>query len=133
MMDASHISPVAVPVRRLIRQCHPLRARPWGVKVQPRDVWDAYHAGRLVAEPTRDDHAGRIAWFLTQPVLDPIEVEVGVPALHCYVDWIITDGNHRAAAALLRRDRTIAAYVGGDLNYARELLGVDCLAEGEIG
>ena len=128
-MSTSPITAIALPVRRIVRQCHPLRARPWGIVVRARDVWAAYRAGRLVAEPGTDDHAGRIAWLMTQPVLAPIEVEVGVPALHCYVDWIVTDGNHRVAAAVLRRDRTIAAHVGGDLDYARELFGVDCRME----
>lgn len=123
---ADNITAIALPVLRIIRQCHPLRARPWGVAVRPRDVWAASRDGRLVSKPDTDDHAGRIAWLMTQPVLDPIEIEVGVPEMHCYVDWIITDGNHRVAAAFLRRDRAIAAYVGGSLEYARELFGVDC-------
>jgi hypothetical protein len=125
-VSTSPITAIALPVRRIVRQCHPLRARPWGVKVRSHDVWAAHRAGRLVAEPGTDDHAGRIAWLMAQPVLDPIEIEVGIPALHCYVDWIITDGNHRVAAAVLRRDRMIAAHVGGDMNYARELFGVEC-------
>jgi hypothetical protein len=31
---------------------------------------------------------------------DAIEVDVGVPALRCHVDWPVQEGNHRLAAAI---------------------------------
>lgn len=52
-------------------------------------------------------------------------MDVGVPSLHCYVDWPVMDGNHRLAAAIYRKDATILACVGGDIDYALELFGVD--------
>ncbi len=52
-------------------------------------------------------------------------IDVGVPALNCYVRWPLTDGNHRLAAAVIRGDIHIEASVAGDIDYAATLFGVD--------
>ncbi|EVT82546.1 hypothetical protein Z046_32460 [Pseudomonas aeruginosa VRFPA09] len=39
---------------------------------------------------------------------------------------MVTDGNHRLAAAIFRGDATIPALVDGELEHAFELFGVDC-------
>ncbi len=121
--------PVSIPIPRLLRHCHPFRSRPWGVPVRPRDVWEALATGRLVAAPGGDDHAGRIAYLMIHPSQEPIEIDVGVPGLGCYVDWLVQDGNHRLAAAFMRREPSIMACVSGDLHYAHELFGIDCEEE----
>jgi hypothetical protein len=74
----------------------------------------------------REDHIARIAWFVMHGWDDAIELDVGVPALGCHVGWIIQDGNHRLAAAIVRREDTITATICGDWEHARELLG-DCV------
>jgi len=77
-------------------------------------------------DATAEMHAGRIAFLVENGWGDSIEVDVGVPAMRCYVDWPVLDGNHRLAAAHMRGDDEISAMVGGDLNYALELFGVEC-------
>ena len=94
-----------------------------------RDVARALREQRLVAQPGTDDHAGRIAYFVVHGSADPIHIDVGVPALGCHVDWLVEDGNHRLAAAIYARRRLIVASVGGQLDHARRLFGVDCKEE----
>lgn len=55
-----------------------------------------------------------------------LEIDVGVPALNYLPDWMVLDGNHRLAAAIYARRPTILAYVGGQLDYAQRLFGVEC-------
>ena len=71
---------------------------------------------------TRKQHAARIGFFVTYGWTDPIEIDVGVPNLACYVDWIVEDGNHRLAAAFYMGNEYIEANVSGDLSYARKML-----------
>lgn len=68
---------------------------------------------------TPEDHAARIAYLVVHPSEEPIEVDFGIPALNCYVDWPITDGNHRLAAAIIRGDKSILADVAGDWEEIR--------------
>jgi hypothetical protein len=70
---------------------------------------------------TRPDHARRIAWFVVNGWTDPIEVDVGVPHLNCWVRWMITDGNHRTAAAIYRGDPTIEGSFGGSIDYGYDI------------
>jgi hypothetical protein len=65
--------------------------------------------------------------MVVHPHKDAIEIDVGIPSMGCHIDWMVTDGNHRLAAAIYRRDEFIVAIVGGDLDYATELFGVDCM------
>ena len=44
--------PVPIHLPRLLRYCHPLRSRPWGVLVTPRDVREALASGRMRREPS---------------------------------------------------------------------------------
>jgi len=118
--------PVLIPVQQLAKHCSPFRGHPWDCKVTRRDVRRALDAGRLVATPGTDNHAGRIAYFVQYPALDAIEIDVGVPALGCWVNWFVQDGNHRLAAAIYAGREAILASVGGQLDYAKELFGVDC-------
>lgn len=69
---------------------------------------------------SHSDHVRRIAWFVVNGWDEPIEVDVGVPALGCHVGHIIIDGNHRVAAALFRRDPAIWANVSGDVAEIRK-------------
>lgn len=70
----------------------------------------------------REDHINRIAYLVAKGWDDEIHLDVGVPSMCCHVDWIITDGNHRLAAAFYRGDKTIDASVCGEESYAAELL-----------
>jgi len=94
--------------------------------VTQESVREALAAGRLVSQPGTRDHAGRIAYLVLNEAADPIEVDVGVPVLRYWPDWIVLDGNHRLAAAIYSGRSHIAAEVAGQLDYAEELFGVDC-------
>lgn len=123
---------VMIPLRRLVRHCNPLspNGSAWGDATSEADVREALAAGRLLGRPNDCyadgfDHAGRIAYLIQHPAPDPILIDVGVPGWG-RVDWIILDGNHRVAAAMLRGDKQIAASVMGSLEYAHALFGVNC-------
>lgn len=120
---------VRIPVSRLKKLCNPLTDSPWGTPVAFSDVESAVKDGRFIG-PTEsegcDDHSGRIAFFVRYGWCNPIEVDVGVPICSYFPEWIVQDGNHRLAASIYMRNRYILASVGGQLDYARKLLGVDC-------
>lgn len=120
--------PAALPVSAVIAHCNPYGASaPWGVPVAMADVELALTERRFAPEPGSDDHAARIAYLVENPATDPIAIDVGVPALGYWgPSWMITDGNHRLAAAIYRGDATISALVDGQMDHAFELFGVDC-------
>ena len=45
------------------------------------------------------------------------------------VEWIVEDGNHRLAAAFYREDDRIEVSIGGDIDYAEEVLGIEGLGD----
>ena len=63
----------------------------------------------------RKHHIQRIAWFVKNGWHNPIDIDVGIPG-RCHVGHLITDGNHRAAAAIFRDETTILANVSGEVN-----------------
>lgn len=120
--------PSNLPVVAVKRHCNPFKSdAPWGVTVRQKDVRQALIERRLVGTPDSDDHAGRIAFLVENPAKDPILIDVGCPSLGYWgPNWMVTDGNHRLAAAIFRGDSTIPALVDGELEHAFELFGVDC-------
>lgn len=122
---------VMVSVARLGRRCYPFGMSPWGVRLTKRDVTRALMDKRLASRPGGEDHAARIAYLVLNGWKDAIEVDVGVPVLGYVTDWIVTDGNHRLAAAIYARHEVIECSVAGQMDYAKRVLGVDC-AEKEL-
>lgn len=121
---------VNIPVSRLRKICNPFDDTPWESIVSLSDVKSAISSGRLI-EPcdlaNANDHSGRIAYFVAYGWCDPIEIDVGVPILNYYPEWIIQDGNHRFAAAMYLRKRYISATVSGQMDYAKRLFGLKLL------
>lgn len=72
----------------------------------------------------RKEHVERVAHLVVNPTDDPIELDVGVPVLNYFPKWVVTDGNHRLAAAFYRGDETIKASITGQVDYIEDLLGV---------
>jgi len=95
-----------------------------GNLLSPTVVYDPLRPETLPGNLSiRQFHIRRIAYLVTTSyVIDPIEIDVGVPDLGCNPEWIITDGNHRLAAAFYRKDEFVPVSVSGDLEYAEELL-----------
>lgn len=94
--------------------------------VTRREVAEAVQEGRLLSEPyraswRRKDHIERIAFMVVNPDPKPLDFDVGVPELGCYVDWPLHDGHHRLAAAIFRGDEAIEADICGSLDYADHL------------
>lgn len=118
--------PVTINLKQLTRHCNPFLNSPWSVIVTKADVKQALVERRLVALPNTDDHAGRIAYLVENEAKDAIEIDVGVPAHGCYVNWFIQDGNHRLAAAIIASRKTIQASVSGQMDYAEQVLGINC-------
>jgi hypothetical protein len=70
-----------------------------------------------------NEHASRIAYLICNGWTDSIDVDVG-----CFgfcPEWIVMDGNHRLAAAIFRKDKTIKCSLSGDVKLIKKLLGVN--------
>lgn len=128
---------VLLPVTRLAERYSPLSNPPWVITpIETSEVLAAIAAKRICSERypdslfekdwPRDKHIARIAFLAIYGWTEPLDIDVGVPALGCFVDWPILDGNHRLCAAIVRGDSHITALVGGDLDLAFELFGVEC-------
>lgn len=125
--------PVLLPTTKVLALCDPLRQSPWEGRgrVTAAMVRFALKTRRYRAEPVpriaaAREHASRIAYLVERGWDDAIDIDVGIPSMHCYVRWPVQDGNHRLAAAAFRQDAGILAVVGGDLDYALDLFGVEC-------
>jgi hypothetical protein len=127
-----------VPVDRLRELCDPVKGRPWGCQISPREVEKAVETDKFQTTPwkksprrltskERKYHIERVAYFVVHGWLDSIDLDVGVPSLGCYVRWLIQDGNHRFYAAVIRGDQFILSTLSGDLNHAQEVLGIRIL------
>lgn len=134
--------PVSIPIRRLAKVCNPLSVNPWScIPFGKKEIAKSLRVGEFVSysKPVPDDtfncwpHANRIAYLIRKGWSDAIEIDVGIPSLGYSPEWMIIDGNHRLAAAIYRKDKSILATVGGCLDYALKLFGVDCTELTEDG
>ncbi len=123
---------VHVPVARIESLWSPFRGRLWSCRaVRMREVAVALEKRAFKKTPwspkwTAQEHAQRIAWLVAHGWADAIQIDVGVPGYLTYLPHdLVTDGNHRLAAAIFRKDETILADVSGSFEYALELFGVD--------
>lgn len=92
-----------IPTVDKVRQkvtCLKLRAEPY----KPGSSWSS------------DQHMERIAYLVVHGWEDPIEVDFGIPTLGYVPGWLVTDGNHRFAAAIVRGDASIKASCGGQVS-----------------
>lgn len=77
-------------------------------------------------EAERRKTVDKIAWFARNGFQEPIQVDVGAPFLCSYVSWMVVDGNHRMASAIVRQelrgeDPWLPVSVSGQVSYAKEL------------
>ncbi len=137
-MEGQHASsesidmPVLIPSSRVLRLCNPLQKSPWDAEQVTQKLVKTALANRWWSpapvghNATAELHATRIAFLVEHGWSDHIDIDVGVPSMRCYVYWPVLDGNHRLAAASIRGDREILAMVGGCLDHAKKLFGVEC-------
>ena len=102
----------------------------WGTYVAIEDVKDCINALNLQPVPfsgcmesvisAEYDHAARIAYLVLNPDNNPIEIDVGIPSIG-YYDMNLVDGNHRLAAAIYRKDKTIMVNWTGEEGYFKHL------------
>lgn len=128
---------VSVPI--LARQCNPFGCWPEiGSPIKRKEVLECIKQGQaeLVDTPTwpmlasgksdvtpeenRQRHIKKIAWFVQNQATDPIHIDVGVPSMGAHPSHLVEDGNHRLAAAIIRKDRHIKCQVSGSLDEAME-------------
>jgi hypothetical protein len=129
--------PVQVSVNVLGRLWNPFHEKPWEgttefgfdsvryalenqLFVRQPDVSEMEHYS-LRANGSDADSA-RVAFFVKYGWSDPIEIDVGVPMLGCYLEWPVCDGNHRLAAAIYSGMPYIKAEISGQVDYAVSLL-----------
>lgn len=123
-----------LPVRSLL-EWSPFEYHVWSEFKRPitrAEVSHRIQLGDFEANPydlskiswRRKDHIRRVAYLVVNPSGDPIDIDVGVPALGCYVPWPVRNGYHRLGAAIYRMDEFIPINFSGDLGYAVELFGL---------
>ena len=115
---------VLIQTKLVSRQCNPFGNSPWGTCLTRKMVTTALKDMRY-AEHGSEDHAARIAYLIKNEVEDAIDIDVGIPSMQCYPNWMIQDGNHRLAAAMYLKKPFILANVGGSISYAKEIFEVD--------
>jgi hypothetical protein len=132
------LDPMAVPVRNLRAMNDPLATPPWtdrcGRRIAQIHVAEVESAiDRADISPShwvekwsfsRGQHIARIAALVVDPDPTPIEIDVGFPGHGYFTSWVIFDGNHRLAAAIVRRDQFITAHIRGDAAHVENVLGV---------
>lgn len=87
------------------------------------DIFDSlYHKRQpMTVEETRQAHIKKIAFFVVNDSNKAIDMDVGIPDLNAYVSYMVQDGNHRLAGAIIRGDKTINVNISGSESYAKEL------------
>ena len=117
------------------------RTRPWSLRdkaISEKDVKQAVSQGELVScgreehfkyygDDLRGLHIKRIAWFVVHGVESPISIYI-CPFLkesNGSYPWIVSDGNHRLAASIVRGDEIIKSNIRGDIDNAEKLLHLD--------
>lgn len=120
-----------IQLQRVLRLCDPRSRWPWRSKAPSARLTEALLADASeIAKPIPSDagaraHLGRVRHLARVGWADPIELDVGVPALgYAGPAWPVTDGNHRLWAACLRGDEFIEVNVSGQIDHAALLLGV---------
>lgn len=124
-----------VSVERLRKHLDPFSNPPWegaaslsidGIKAAIADGFflaTPYSEWKYTAAWTVEQHIARIAYLCVHGWTDAIEIDVGIPSMGCHVDWMITDGNHRFAAAIVREDEYILSSLAGCCATMRKLFG----------
>lgn len=69
----------------------------------------------------RENHIKKIAYFVENEPKEPLQLDVGLPDMGCYVDYILQDGNHRFAGSIIKQREFINCSISGSENYIKEL------------
>lgn len=69
----------------------------------------------------REKHIKKIAYFVKNKPEKPISIDVGIPEMGAFVDYIIYDGNHRLAADIIAERPYTKANIMGSEEQIKEL------------
>lgn len=111
-------------VAKIREKCDPFVNCCWADIDSPitiNEVSNCNLADTLDSPSPRQRHIDIIAKFVHCGWDNPIEIDVGVPSLGFSPSWIILDGNHRFAAAIVRKDKIIAVSASGVTNAIEAL------------
>lgn len=75
----------------------------------------------LTTQEMRERHIKKVAFFVKNEIEMPVSIDVGIPSLGAHIDYIIDDGNHRLAGAIIKGAKTVKCKIGGAEDYAKEL------------
>lgn len=98
----------------------PFNSPIWGEVVTREDVQKALKEGRLVDDSNSSDHAARIAYFVVNEPIKPIQIDVGINGV-INPAWIIDDGNHRLLGSIFAGRKTIKADVCGSCDLIESM------------
>lgn len=112
----------AVSVPLLAKLFNPLQTPPWPVSAIRKS--EVLAAKRLLDHPipctaARSDHIGRIAFLVSNGWSDAIHIDI----INGWT-FVVDDGNHRLAAAIIRKDPLITVELSGSIDHAFALFGV---------
>lgn len=132
--------PISVP--HLQQIANPFDSVVWHLDIDSpitrQEIQTAIAQGRTVSQPCnmlpaldwvdasarRRRHVERVAFLVMYGWFDPIMIDVGLPDYFFGARppfWPITDGNHRVAAAIFRKDPFIPGNVVGSIEEACRL------------
>lgn len=81
----------------------------------------AFKKVQLTPEEVRENHVKKIAFFALNVPEKLISIDVGIPSMGHYPDYILDDGNHRLAGAIVSGAKTIKASVSGAEHHAKDM------------
>ena len=128
--------PIPVNVKRLTSLWSPFERLVWDELETPITIEEVRHAikeGNLQSPEqsfykeeikcTRKTHVERIAWLVENDWAQPIQLDVGSPSMgYTPMSKVnVLDGNHRLAAAIVRGDDYIYAWVDGSVSRIHDL------------
>lgn len=139
--DLEAIAFHVVPVATLVELCNPLacwmeqsspitaKAVRECIKAGQADLCDtptwsqiAFGQAKITPQENRARHIRKIAYFVLNPINDPIDIDVGFQAMGCLPpSHMVQDGNHRLAAAIIKGETTVCARVNGGVEDARQM------------
>jgi hypothetical protein len=109
-----------VYLKKIAQRSNPFCNTVWNDLDKPITREEILSIGSLPNGP-RKDHASKIFHFVKHGWTDPIQIDVGIPSLRCY-PYLIQDGNHRFAAALILRLNIVFATCSGSISELETLL-----------
>lgn len=92
-------------------------------KLHETPLWIEVVLGKveMTVEESRQRHIEKVAYFALNDIEKPINIDVGIPHMGCFVEHIVDDGNHRLAGYIFKKAPTIPAWVSGSIEHAQEM------------